>query len=66
VLVNDNFNLVVARVRTRGVALTQRQRAQVTMRVHNQGSRNLNGFLADLNGTASDSYVQQAFRHWSP
>jgi hypothetical protein len=66
VLVNDNFNLVVARARTRGVALTQRQRAQVTMRVHNQGSRNLNGFLADLNGTASDSYVQQAFRHWSP
>lgn len=44
-LVNDNFNLVVARATARSVTLTPRQRAQVTMRVHNQGSRNLNGYL---------------------
>ena len=65
-LVNDNFNLVVARANRVGVALTPRQRAQVTMRVHNQGTGNLSRYLNDLNATASDAYVQRAFQHWSP
>jgi hypothetical protein len=65
-LVNDNFNLVVAGANRAGVALTSRQRAQVTMRVHNQGAGNLNNYLNNLNATANDPYVQRAIQHWSP
>jgi hypothetical protein len=65
-LVNDNFNLVVNRAAALGTVLTARQRAQVTMRVHNQGAGNLNGFLNDLNATANDGYVQNAIQHWNP
>jgi Fe2+ transport system protein FeoA len=65
-LVNDNYNLVVNRAAAQATVLTARQRAQVTMRVHNQGAGNLNGYLNNLNGTANDSYVQQAIQHWTP
>jgi hypothetical protein len=65
-LVNDNYTLVVNRASALGTVLTARQRAQVTMRVHNQGAGNLNGYLNNLNATANDPYVQQAIQHWNP
>jgi hypothetical protein len=65
-LVNDNYNLVVNRATALGTVLTARQRAQVTMRVHNQGAGNLDNYLNNLNATANDSYVQQAIQHWTP
>jgi hypothetical protein len=65
-LINDNFTLVNQRATQLNLQLTVSQRAQVTARVHNQGEGNLDAYLTNLAGTASNPYVVNFLQVWTP
>ena len=66
-LVADDFALMQRRAAALRITLTTQQRAEVTARMHNSGSGNVDAFLRDLPGTRRDPYVSGNFLpNWTP
>ncbi|MBI2964926.1 MAG: hypothetical protein HYY34_01835 [Chloroflexi bacterium] len=64
-LIRDNNNRVTNEEANQGVGLTDRQRAEITARIHNSGPAGLAGFVANP-ATAVNNYVNLVMGHWVP